>query len=155
MSIFHFPYTLTWDFTAHAHKTGSLLPIFTANELIQSLQVLVVCAKFGEDRRRIADAIVVHTHTHTHTQTHRRRNPLAPSILLSTTFCYSSNVVDNYIMFLHRTRYTFYAERGYLPHCSTLRSLSNSAVVFPGALPLDPAGGCAPRPPLSRASRSV
>ena len=45
-----------------------------------------------------------------------------------------------------KTRYTFYAERGYLPHCSTLRSLSNSAVVFPGALPLDPAGGYAPDP---------
>ena len=30
----------------------------------------------------------------------------------------------------------------------------NSATVFPGALPLDPAGGAAPRPPYSRASRS-
>ena len=31
----------------------------------------------------------------------------------------------------------------------------NSAAVFPGALPLDLAGGYAPRPPLSRATRSV
>ena len=31
----------------------------------------------------------------------------------------------------------------------------NSAAVFPGALPLNPAGGYAPKPALSRATRSV
>ena len=38
---------------------------------------------------------------------------------------------------------------------SQLCSQPNSAAVFPGALPLDPAVGYAPRPPLSRATRSV
>ena len=43
---------------------------FTSNELVISFLVLVVCAKFGEDRRRIADAIVWHIHTYIHTHTH-------------------------------------------------------------------------------------
>ena len=42
LSIFQFPYTLTWDFTAHAHKTGNWFPIFTANELVRPTRVLVV-----------------------------------------------------------------------------------------------------------------
>ena len=46
-SFFHFPCTLTWDFTAHAHKTGSWFPIFIANELVRSIQAMVICAKFG------------------------------------------------------------------------------------------------------------
>ena len=84
LSILNFPYTLTWDFTAH--KTGSCFPIFTANDLNLSFPLLVVCAKFGEDRRRIADAIVC-DRSHTYIQTdRRRRNQLAPPILLSTTF---------------------------------------------------------------------
>jgi len=65
---FHFPYTLTWNFTANAHKTGSWFPIFTANELIRPTRVLVVCAKFGEDRWRIADAIVWDIHTYIQTE---------------------------------------------------------------------------------------
>ena len=50
LSNFNFAYTLAWDFTAHAHKTGSLFQIFTVNELVHPIRVLVVCAKFGEDR---------------------------------------------------------------------------------------------------------
>ena len=47
---FNFPYTLAWGFTAHAHKTGSWYPIFTANVLIHLIPVLVVFAKFGADK---------------------------------------------------------------------------------------------------------
>ena len=49
MSTFNFPYTLAWGFIAHAYKTGSWLPIFTANELVRPTPVIAICAKFGAD----------------------------------------------------------------------------------------------------------
>ena len=51
--------------------------------------------KIGEELRTLSSRIEV---MQTDGWTDGRRNQLAPPILLSTTFCYTSNVVDNNCM---------------------------------------------------------
>ena len=80
------------DSTAHAYKTGSSYPIFTANELFRPIRVLVVSAKFDEDRCIIADAVVWDRQTDRQTD---GETTLRPDIIIYHFFAILANVVDN------------------------------------------------------------
>ena len=65
------------------------------NELVRPILVLVVYAKFGEDRRRIADAIVWDIYIHTHTYIQTEKPTCAADIIIYHFFANLANVVDN------------------------------------------------------------
>jgi hypothetical protein len=73
-----FPYSLLWEFAAHAHKIVSFRPIQKSLHTIPNGGVLNDCAKFGKDRLRTAPATA---RTHTHRQTHTTDFIIYPAIL--------------------------------------------------------------------------
>ena len=77
----------------HARKTGSWFPIFTANELVLAFGVLVVCAKFGEDPTKIADARV-RTDWKTNKQTVEETHFPARRIVYHTYYALAIIIVD-------------------------------------------------------------